>query len=123
MFVTSLSQSLKISQARLKKICTLTAIVSNRGSNSNNCEMALLIRNISRKLGLRVTSSAPGQLSSRSVSTNQSYAENDERLHPFAQLPETHEMLRKTCRDYAESVLKPIAGEVDQKHMYPEKQV
>jgi len=81
------------------------------------------MRNISRKVGLRVASSALVQFSTRSVSTNQSYAENDEGLHPFAQLPETHEMLRKTCRDYADSVLKPIAGEVDQKHMYPEKQV
>lgn len=34
-------------------------------------------------------------------------------------LPESHEMLRKTCRDFAEKELKPIAGELDKTHRYP----
>ena len=34
-------------------------------------------------------------------------------------LPESHEMLRKTCRDFADRELKPIAGELDKKHRYP----
>lgn len=38
-------------------------------------------------------------------------------------LPETHEMLRKTCRDFAENELKPIAGEIDKEHRYPAEQV
>jgi len=38
-------------------------------------------------------------------------------------LPETHEMLRSTCRDFAEAELKPIASKVDQEHWYPREQV
>lgn len=34
-------------------------------------------------------------------------------------LPESHEMLRNTCRDFAEKELKPIAAELDKKHLYP----
>lgn len=38
-------------------------------------------------------------------------------------LAEQHEMLRKTCRDFAEGELKPNAAECDKKHVFPEKQV
>jgi butyryl-CoA dehydrogenase len=34
-------------------------------------------------------------------------------------LSESHEMLRKTCRDFADRELKPVAGELDKKHQYP----
>jgi butyryl-CoA dehydrogenase len=34
-------------------------------------------------------------------------------------LSESHEMLRKTCRDFADRELKPRAGELDKKHQYP----
>lgn len=34
-------------------------------------------------------------------------------------LPESHEMLQKTCRDFAERELKPVAAELDKKHQYP----
>lgn len=34
-------------------------------------------------------------------------------------LSESHEMLRKTCRDFADRELKPIAGELDKTHRYP----
>lgn len=34
-------------------------------------------------------------------------------------LPESHEMLRKTCRDFADRELKPIAAELDKTHRYP----
>jgi alkylation response protein AidB-like acyl-CoA dehydrogenase len=34
-------------------------------------------------------------------------------------LPESHEMLRKTCRDFADRELKPIASELDKTHRYP----
>lgn len=44
-------------------------------------------------------------------------------FHALAELPETHEMLRKTCRDYADEVLKPIAGDIDRNHRYPAEQV
>ncbi|XP_076619484.1 activator-recruited cofactor subunit 42 isoform X1 [Colletes latitarsis] len=38
-------------------------------------------------------------------------------------LPETHQMLQKTCKDFAEGELKPIAGQIDKKHCYPEEQI
>lgn len=41
----------------------------------------------------------------------------------LAKLPETHEMLRKTCRDFAEKELAPIAPSLDKEHKYPEEQV
>ncbi|KAJ8891481.1 hypothetical protein PR048_004009 [Dryococelus australis] len=31
-------------------------------------------------------------------------------------------MLRKTCRDFAEAELKPMAAQFDKEHLYPEKQ-
>lgn len=41
----------------------------------------------------------------------------------LSMLPETHQMLHKTCKDFAEGELKPLATEIDKKHLYPEKQV
>jgi hypothetical protein len=41
----------------------------------------------------------------------------------LAALPETYEMLRKTCVDFANNELKPIAGIVDKEHRYPREQV
>lgn len=41
----------------------------------------------------------------------------------LAGLPETLEMLRKTCKDFADNELKPIAGMVDKEHKYPREQV
>lgn len=41
----------------------------------------------------------------------------------LANLPETHEMLRKTCRDFAENELKPIAANLDKDHKFPLEQV
>jgi len=38
-------------------------------------------------------------------------------------LSESHEMLRKTCRDFAEGELKPNAAKWDKEHLFPEKQV
>jgi len=44
-------------------------------------------------------------------------------FHPLARLPETHEMLRQTCRDFAERELKPFAGQWDKEHTYPREAV
>lgn len=41
----------------------------------------------------------------------------------LAKLPETHEMLRKTCRDFADNELVPIAASLDKEHKYPGEQV
>ncbi|XP_028566132.2 short-chain specific acyl-CoA dehydrogenase, mitochondrial [Podarcis muralis] len=48
------------------------------------------------------------------------------RLHTVYQtveLPETHQMLRQTCRDFAEKELSPIAAQLDKEHRYPAEQV
>ena len=41
----------------------------------------------------------------------------------FTELPETHQMLRDTCRQFAEAELMPIAGKIDKEHLYPEAEV
>lgn len=41
----------------------------------------------------------------------------------LASLSETHQLLHKTCRDFAEGELKPIAAKTDREKMYPNKQV
>ncbi|XP_022901039.2 short-chain specific acyl-CoA dehydrogenase, mitochondrial [Onthophagus taurus] len=38
-------------------------------------------------------------------------------------LPETHQMLQKSCRDFAEGELKPIASKIDKEHLYPKEQI
>lgn len=45
------------------------------------------------------------------------------RVSSLAKLPETHEMLRQTCRDFAEKELKPIAASLDKDHKYPLEQI
>jgi alkylation response protein AidB-like acyl-CoA dehydrogenase len=48
------------------------------------------------------------------------------RLHTVYQsveLPETHQMLRQTCRDFAEKELVPIAAQLDREHLFPTAQV
>lgn len=41
----------------------------------------------------------------------------------WSSLPETHQMLRSTCREFADRELKPIAGELDRHHRFPAEQV
>uniref|UniRef100_U5ERH0 Short-chain specific acyl-CoA dehydrogenase, mitochondrial n=1 Tax=Corethrella appendiculata TaxID=1370023 RepID=U5ERH0_9DIPT len=38
-------------------------------------------------------------------------------------LPETHQMLQKTCRDFADKELIPNAAKFDRKHLYPKEQI
>ncbi|OXB64634.1 hypothetical protein ASZ78_008710, partial [Callipepla squamata] len=48
------------------------------------------------------------------------------RLHTVYQtveLPETHQMLRRTCRDFAEKELMPLAAQLDKEHRFPAEQV
>jgi butyryl-CoA dehydrogenase len=45
------------------------------------------------------------------------------RCFSLVSLPETHKMLQKTCRDFAEGELKPIAAKLDREHLFPEEQV
>ena len=44
-------------------------------------------------------------------------------LSQLAELPEMHQMMRQTCRDYAAKELAPIAATLDKNHTYPAKQV
>lgn len=37
-------------------------------------------------------------------------------------LPETHQMLQKTCRDFADNELKPNAAKIDREHAFPKEQ-
>lgn len=41
----------------------------------------------------------------------------------YIDLPETHQMLRDTCRQFAEAELWPIAGKIDKSCEYPEAQI
>ncbi|XP_058473260.1 short-chain specific acyl-CoA dehydrogenase, mitochondrial [Solea solea] len=45
------------------------------------------------------------------------------RMSQLAELPETHQLLRQTCRDYADRELLPIAARLDKEHSYPVKQI
>ncbi|CAG9827694.1 unnamed protein product [Diabrotica balteata] len=45
------------------------------------------------------------------------------RCFSLHKLPETHKILQKTCRDFAEKELKPIASLLDREHKFPEKQI
>uniref|UniRef100_A0A5F4VYA1 Short-chain specific acyl-CoA dehydrogenase, mitochondrial n=1 Tax=Callithrix jacchus TaxID=9483 RepID=A0A5F4VYA1_CALJA len=44
-------------------------------------------------------------------------------IYQSVELPETHQMLRQTCRDFAEKELFPIAAQVDKEHLFPAAQV
>uniref|UniRef100_A0A8C7KH51 short-chain acyl-CoA dehydrogenase n=1 Tax=Oncorhynchus kisutch TaxID=8019 RepID=A0A8C7KH51_ONCKI len=44
-------------------------------------------------------------------------------LSSLAGLPEMHQMMRQTCRDYADRELAPIAGKLDKEHLFPAQQV
>ncbi|XP_061590038.1 short-chain specific acyl-CoA dehydrogenase, mitochondrial [Cololabis saira] len=44
-------------------------------------------------------------------------------LSQLAELPETHQLLRQTCRDFADRELTPIAAKLDREHTFPAKQV
>lgn len=41
----------------------------------------------------------------------------------LSSLSETHQMLQKTCRDFADNELKPIAAKIDREHLYPAEQI
>ncbi|XP_020288155.1 short-chain specific acyl-CoA dehydrogenase, mitochondrial [Pseudomyrmex gracilis] len=45
------------------------------------------------------------------------------RIASLSMLPDTHQMLHKTCRDFAEQELKPFAAEFDRNHLFPKEQI
>jgi len=87
-----------------------------------------------RRLGSRLIANNPAKLNkNRSFSTcsvKLQKAEVDEahegglqNVHTFIDLPETHQMLQDTCKQFAETELWPIAGEIDKNCRYPAEQV
>jgi len=64
------------------------------------------------------TQSASRCIAARQLST--AYADDD---GPIGYMNDTHEMLRQTCRDFADAQLTPIAGELDREHRYPAEQI
>uniref|UniRef100_A0A3P9L564 Short-chain specific acyl-CoA dehydrogenase, mitochondrial n=1 Tax=Oryzias latipes TaxID=8090 RepID=A0A3P9L564_ORYLA len=44
-------------------------------------------------------------------------------LSQLAELPETHQLLRQTCRDFANRELIPVASKLDREHAYPAQQI
>lgn len=45
------------------------------------------------------------------------------RFSALAGLPETHQMLKKTCRDFVDSELAPIAAKLDKTGSFPAEQI
>jgi len=65
-------------------------------------------------------------VSVRALSTSRSCLSEGEDLlsqHTFTQLPETHQMLKDTCRQFAEAELWPVAGKIDKTQEFPTEQV
>lgn len=58
------------------------------------------------------------QTSVKSVVRKESL-QNARSLSSLADLPETHKMLQKSCRDFVDNELIPIAGKLDKEHTYP----
>ncbi|CAL1685501.1 unnamed protein product [Lasius platythorax] len=62
-------------------------------------------------------------LCSRLLANNVSRGTASRYIASLSMLPDTHQMLYKTCRDFAENELKPIAAEIDKKHLFPKEQI
>ncbi|XP_064620971.1 short-chain specific acyl-CoA dehydrogenase, mitochondrial-like [Lineus longissimus] len=56
-------------------------------------------------------------------STHQHASAFNVKCRSFVSLPETHEMLRETCRDFADKELKPVAAAIDKECRFPKEQV
>uniref|UniRef100_A0A8D8IV30 Short-chain specific acyl-CoA dehydrogenase, mitochondrial n=1 Tax=Culex pipiens TaxID=7175 RepID=A0A8D8IV30_CULPI len=48
---------------------------------------------------------------------------NNRSIASLSALSETHQMLQKTCRDFADNELIPIAAKIDREHLYPAEQI
>ena len=87
--------------------------------NNRNLHIMMSLSNVSRTL---VSSLRLGALQSRHISTTpllRQQADLDESIDQglgqatLIDLPETHQMLKDTCRQFAEAELWPIAGPID----------
>jgi len=78
--------------------------------------MSQIVRPVLSSLGLRLCRREVGQqLQQRQLSQLGAAT--------FTELPETHQMLRDTCRQFAEAELWPVAGQIDKTQEYPEETV
>lgn len=59
----------------------------------------------------------------RTYEARQFTRQNVRAISYLSGLPETHEMLRQTCRYFADNELAPIAGKLDKESLYPKDQV
>ena len=69
-----------------------------------------MVTNVTKSAVLRLFSNSAKINQIRQIST--SLTRNQDVLS-FVALPETHQMLKDTCRQFAEAELWPIAGEID----------
>ena len=65
----------------------------------------------STKLGRKQCLSMSFLKLQKSVETSELH--RTQNAHTFTHLPEEHQMLKETCRNFAEKELWPIAGEID----------
>ena len=72
--------------------------------------MTSALTNVTKKAVLRILSHPASKNGVRCLSTTSIKNQN---VATFTDLPETHQMLKDTCRQFAEAELWPIAGEID----------
>jgi len=84
--------------------------------------MTSALTNVTKLAALRVCSNPAASAGLRCLSTTAS-KKNQLNVATFTDLPETHQMLKDTCKQFAEAELWPIAGEIDKNCRYPEEQV
>ncbi|XP_001639632.2 short-chain specific acyl-CoA dehydrogenase, mitochondrial [Nematostella vectensis] len=75
------------------------------------------------KVALNTSRLLRGVLARTTKRSGLNIVRNGRAISSLAKLPETHEMLRKTCRDFADNELTPVAGKFDKEHRYPQEKV
>jgi len=84
--------------------------------------MTTLIRKLQHKTVLKTLSSSCQYLPSASLDPSKRCMSSHGEA-TFTQLPEVHQMLKDTCRQFAENELWPIAGQIDKTCEYPESKI
>jgi len=93
-----------------------------------------VLKNVGRFASLRILSNSPRNKTIRCLTTTAAKLQNVDpasdvseanfqNVATFTDLPEIHQMLKDTCRQFAEAELWPIAGEIDKTCRYPEEQI
>jgi len=93
-----------------------------------------VLKNVGRFASLRILSNSPRHKTIRCLTTSAAKLQNVDpasdvseanfqNVATFTDLPEIHQMLKDTCRQFAEAELWPIAGEIDKTCRYPEEQI